>query len=140
MLVRSPERPHVRRFRKLSSRSRATLSTHSSAMSVVVGHTSGIVDAAHVPPDVAAAVNAVKAPPREDASALRIRHWSIVSFWLVAALLGLPLWWRTTTVYRASLPMEAMNNWAEGKVGSISQHETQGPLTALLGLQSRLSD
>lgn len=39
----------------------------------------------------------------------------ILSFWLIVALLGLPIWWYTTTIYRANLPLDDMMEWADGK-------------------------
>ena len=39
------------------------------------------------------------------------------SFWLLVLLLGLPIWWHTTTIYRANLPLDRMLEWADGKVG-----------------------
>lgn len=62
------------------------------------------------------ALTAKKEPPPEVSSSIRNRRWVILSFWLLAILLGLPTWWKTTTVYRATLPLEAMSNWADGKV------------------------
>jgi len=38
----------------------------------------------------------------------------IASFWVVV-LLGLPLWWKTTAVYRAQLPLSQIDSWAERK-------------------------
>jgi GPI-anchor transamidase subunit S len=39
----------------------------------------------------------------------------ILAFWLVVLFLGLPLWQQTTSTYRASLPLDAMSQWAEGQ-------------------------
>jgi Phosphatidylinositol-glycan biosynthesis class S protein len=33
--------------------------------------------------------------------------------------LGLPLWWKTTNIYRAKLPLELMDEWSDGKVPSL---------------------
>ena len=30
--------------------------------------------------------------------------------------LGIPLWWKTTNIYRAKLPLELMDEWSDGKV------------------------
>lgn len=57
-----------------------------------------------------------KEPPPETPANVRLRRWVIFSFWAVAAFLGLPMWWRTTAIYRAELPLQAMSDWAEGKV------------------------
>ena len=67
------------------------------------------------------AVNAVassKQPPSESSYTIWTRRFTIASFWAVAIFLGLPIWWRTTTIHRASLPLQAMNAWADGKVCS----------------------
>lgn len=39
----------------------------------------------------------------------------IASVWAVV-LLGLPLWWKTTAVYRAQLPFSQIDSWGERKV------------------------
>ncbi|KAJ9627136.1 GPI transamidase component [Taxawa tesnikishii (nom. ined.)] len=70
---------------------------------------SGVVDA----------IKATPAPPPEKPTDTRTRRWIIVSFWAVAALLGLPVWIWTTTVHRASLPLDTMNRWAEGRACSL---------------------
>ncbi|CAK4031613.1 gpi transamidase component pig-s [Lecanosticta acicola] len=43
------------------------------------------------------------------------RRIIIAAFWAVVACLGLPHWTWTTSIHRASLPLESMNAWAEGK-------------------------
>lgn len=62
------------------------------------------------------AVTARKEPPPESNSAVWTRRAVLLSFWLVVVFLGLPIWWKTTTIYRASLPLSVMNDWADGKV------------------------
>ena len=64
-------------------------------------------------------VLAQKQPPPETPESVKTRRWIIFSFWAVAAVLGLPVWIWTTTVHRAVLPLDSMNNWADGKVGVI---------------------
>ncbi|GAO17901.1 uncharacterized protein UV8b_03253 [Ustilaginoidea virens] len=56
-----------------------------------------------------------KQPPPEKPSEARRRTFIILSFWLLVLLLGLPIWWRTTSIYRAYLPLERMLQWADGK-------------------------
>ncbi|KAK3346158.1 phosphatidylinositol-glycan biosynthesis class S protein [Lasiosphaeria hispida] len=56
-----------------------------------------------------------KQPPPEKASDVRRRTYVILSFWLIVLLLGLPIWWRTTTIHRANLPLDEMLDWADGK-------------------------
>lgn len=62
------------------------------------------------------AVNVVTPPPPESSQSITTRRLVILSFWAVAILLGLPLWFKTTTIYRASLPLQQMLDWADGKV------------------------
>ncbi|KAK7415299.1 GPI transamidase component [Neonectria magnoliae] len=57
----------------------------------------------------------LKLPPPEKLSDVRRRSFIVLSFWLVVVLLGLPIWWKTTTIYRANLPLDGMLEWAEGK-------------------------
>jgi GPI-anchor transamidase subunit S len=70
------------------------------------------------PATAAAAPDGVKLPPPEKPSATRQRSYIVLSFWLIIVLLGLPFWWKTTEVYRADLPIDAMLQWADGKVCS----------------------
>lgn len=66
----------------------------------------------------APAAPAVKAPPPETPTAIRRRSYIVLSFWLLVVFLGLPFWWKTTTIYRADLPLDRMLEWADGKVGA----------------------
>lgn len=59
-------------------------------------------------------------PPPEKPSAIRQRSYIVLSFWLVVLLLGLPIWWKTTAIYRADLPLDSMLKWADGKVRMTS--------------------
>ncbi|CAH0023908.1 unnamed protein product [Clonostachys rhizophaga] len=63
----------------------------------------------------APAAPAVKAPPPETPTAIRRRSYIVLSFWLLVVFLGLPFWWKTTTIYRADLPLDRMLEWADGK-------------------------
>ncbi|KAM0424186.1 hypothetical protein ACHAPT_010556 [Fusarium lateritium] len=54
-------------------------------------------------------------PPTEKPSDITRRTRVVVSFWLIVLCLGLPIWWKTTTIYRANLPLDGMLEWAEGK-------------------------
>lgn len=64
-----------------------------------------------------AAVEAAgKLPPPETREEVRTRRWIILSLWMIIALLGIPAWYATTTVPRADLPLDSMNQWAEGRV------------------------
>jgi len=57
-----------------------------------------------------------KQPPPESKQSLLLRRLSIASFWAVVVFLGLPIWLKTTAIYRAELPLQEMTDWAEGKV------------------------
>ena len=72
-------------------------------------------------------------PPPEKPSDVRRRTWVIVSFWLVVVLLGLPIWWTTTAIPRANLPLDEMLEWADGKVlhSPLLCWPSPGPLLTL---------
>lgn len=57
-------------------------------------------------------------PPPETKESIFLRRATILSFWAVVIFLGLPLWLKTTAVYRAALPLQDMTEWANGKVCS----------------------
>lgn len=69
--------------------------------------------------DSAASTPQPKAPPPESPAETTRRSYIILSFWVIVLFLGLPIWWRTTTIYRANLPIDDMLQWADGKVSSI---------------------
>ncbi|EFQ31928.1 phosphatidylinositol-glycan biosynthesis class S protein [Colletotrichum graminicola M1.001] len=56
-----------------------------------------------------------KAPPPEKPSDVRRRSFVILAFWAIVLFLGLPIWWMTTSIYRANLPLNGMEQWADGK-------------------------
>ena len=62
-------------------------------------------------------VSVKKQPPPESLDSLRVRSLVISSFWAIVIFLGLPVWWWTTSIYRARLPLQEMLDWADGKVG-----------------------
>lgn len=72
----------------------------------------------NAPPSSSAAeaVNARRHPPPESKQSLWLRRFVILSFWTVVIFLGLPVWWKTTAIYRAELPLQDMMDWADGKV------------------------
>lgn len=88
-----------------------------------------------------------KDAPPEKPSDIRRRSWVIFSFWAIVLFLGLPIWYKTTTIYRANLPLSQMLEWADGKVVSFLPQPVMPPLrTRLLtllshwlGMSSRLS-
>lgn len=61
-----------------------------------------------------------KQPPPESRESIRVRQFVILSFWAIVVFLGLPIWWWTTSVYRARLPLQEMEDWAEGKVSFLA--------------------
>jgi len=64
---------------------------------------------------VALAKKKKKTPP-ESADGIATRRWILFSFWAVALFLGLPVWLWTTSVPRSNLPLQSMNQWADGQV------------------------
>ncbi|MCJ1399659.1 GPI transamidase component [Xylographa trunciseda] len=58
---------------------------------------------------------ASKKPPPETAHDIRVRTLVISSFWAIVILLGLPVWWWTTSIHRSRLPLQEMLEWADGK-------------------------
>lgn len=62
-------------------------------------------------------------PPEQPAHVFR-RSLIIASFWLVVLCLGLPIWWKTTAIPRANLPLQQMMSWAEGKVSNTTDAQT----------------
>lgn len=64
-------------------------------------------------------VESKRLPPPETQESLWLRRSVILSFWLVVLALGLPIWWKTTAIYRAELPLQIMTEWADGKVSPI---------------------
>lgn len=65
------------------------------------------------------------APSPEKPEAARTRFKVIAAFWAVIIFLGFPIWWKTTSIYRASLPIEDMSDWADGKVRLLSARDLQ---------------
>ncbi|KAJ5808814.1 Phosphatidylinositol-glycan biosynthesis class S protein [Penicillium riverlandense] len=62
-----------------------------------------------------------KVPPPETPEAIQTRFRVIAAFWAVIIFLGFPIWWKTTSIYRAHLPIQEMVDWAEGK-STEAQH------------------
>ncbi|KLJ11486.1 phosphatidylinositol glycan, class S [Blastomyces silverae] len=63
----------------------------------------------------AMATSAKRSLPPEKPEAIRTRTLVISAFWAVIIFLGLPMWWKTTSIYRARLPLDEMKDWADGK-------------------------
>ena len=62
---------------------------------------------------------AKKHPPPESPEGIRTRRLVILSFWVTVILLGLPIWWWTTSIHRARLPLQQMLEWADSRVSSV---------------------
>ncbi|WEW59703.1 GPI transamidase component [Emydomyces testavorans] len=60
-------------------------------------------------------MNANRTPPPENPESIRTRSLVVSAFWAVIIFLGLPMWWKTTSIYRARLPLDEMTDWAAGK-------------------------
>jgi len=58
----------------------------------------------------------VKTPPQETPQHVQRRRLIILSLWAIVLAIGLPIWYHTTAVYRAVLPLQLMTDWAEGRV------------------------
>jgi len=71
-------------------------------------------------------------PPPPTPAQVTTRRNVIFAFWVrfqllflinmcqqAVILLGLPLWWKTTNIYRAQLPLELMDRWSDGKVRQL---------------------
>ncbi|KAL2825469.1 phosphatidylinositol-glycan biosynthesis class S protein [Aspergillus cavernicola] len=54
-------------------------------------------------------------PPPEKPNAIQTRFGVVAAFWAVILFLGFPIWWKTTSIYRAELPIQEMLDWAGGK-------------------------
>lgn len=79
---------------------------------------------------------APKSPPPEKPSDERRRTFAVLSFWAIVVFLGLPIWWMSTTIYRAHLPLIGMLEWADGKVSEVGSAH-RGTASAPMGfLQS----
>ena len=63
-------------------------------------------------------IGSTKKPPPEPRENVRLRGLVVLSFWAVVIVLGLPMWWYTTSIHRARLPLQEMFDWADGKVYS----------------------
>ncbi|CCU74645.1 putative GPI transamidase [Blumeria hordei DH14] len=57
-----------------------------------------------------------KEPPPEKLESIKTRSTIILSFWVIILAVGIPIWWVTTAIYRASLPLDQMMDWANGRV------------------------
>ncbi|KFY85855.1 hypothetical protein V500_08076 [Pseudogymnoascus sp. VKM F-4518 (FW-2643)] len=111
------------------------------------------IDNGEVPAAAVAAIPKKKGPPPEKPQSRRIRLYVIVSFWAIVLFLGLPIWWWTTAIYRADLPLDVMMDWADGRAcrpvfplrisidaGSLQDQEAQNLLRATQHALDDLND
>lgn len=101
-------------FRSSASLKRTSCANAQENMDNTTAQVNDMVD--EPPQDARDAVDVKKSPPPETAEHILRKRLIIASFWAVVLFLGLPIWWRTTTVYRANLPLQQMLDWADGKV------------------------
>jgi hypothetical protein len=112
---------------------------HDEAMSTSTssaGPGSGVLKDDTAPENAVSAVPK-REPPLESADSFRIRSLVILSFWAIVLFLGLPVWWRTTAIYRARLPLNQMMDWADGKVRSA--YSLIAPANAHPGMSTSIS-
>ena len=76
----------------------------------------GALEGDVTPLDAVSAVPKKKEAPPERLESVILRRLVVFSFWAIVLFLGLPIWWRTTAIYRARLPLSQMMDWAEGRV------------------------
>ncbi|CCJ31432.1 unnamed protein product [Pneumocystis jirovecii] len=46
------------------------------------------------------------------------KRWIVATYWFFV-LLAIPIWWKTTEIYRAKLPLKLMDKWAKGQMCNI---------------------
>jgi hypothetical protein len=73
-----------------------------------------------VPANAVSATPKKKEPPPESPESIRQRSYVVLSFWAIILIIGLPIWWKTTAIYRARLPLDQMMDWADGRVHLLS--------------------
>ncbi|CBF80962.1 GPI-anchor transamidase GPI17 [Aspergillus nidulans FGSC A4] len=72
-------------------------------------------DSGSLQPEMTSKLSASTLPPPEKPSAIQTRSKVVAAFWAVILFLGFPIWWKTTSIYRAELPIQEMLDWAGGK-------------------------
>ncbi|RDW89741.1 hypothetical protein BP6252_01773 [Coleophoma cylindrospora] len=93
---------------------------------------------ADAPKGAVVAATKRKEPPPETLGSIHLRTTVILSFWAIIVFFGLPLWWKTTAIYRADLPLDEMMDWDKGvacrpvfplrisiEASSLQEHEAQ---------------
>ncbi|CZS97861.1 probable realted to GPI transamidase component S (phosphatidyl inositol glycan class S) [Rhynchosporium agropyri] len=102
-----------------------------------LGGKNGLTDSDHAPV-TAVDIASKKEPPPESPASVGLRTWVILSFWATIIFVGLPIWWKTTTIHRETLPLDQMMDWADGRAcrpvfplrisidaGTLQDHEAQ---------------
>ncbi|KAJ1324487.1 GPI-anchor transamidase subunit S [Microdochium nivale] len=84
--------------------------------SASAGQTSAGLASTTIPTTTAAATASTTRtlPPPEKQSDILRRSSVILSFWFIVLCLGLPIWWHTTAIHKAPLPLAKMVEWADG--------------------------
>ncbi|KFY76551.1 hypothetical protein V499_03842 [Pseudogymnoascus sp. VKM F-103] len=101
------------------------------------------IDDGEAPAEAVSAIPKKKGPPPEKPENIRIRLYVMAVSWAMVLFIGLPIWWWTTAIYRADLPLDAMMDWADGRAcrpvfplrisidtGSLQDQEAQNLLRA----------
>ena len=57
-----------------------------------------------------------KDSPPERPQDVQLRTIVVLSFWALIIFVGVPMWWQTTSIHRAQLPLPEMLRWADGQV------------------------
>lgn len=76
----------------------------------------GITNTDEAPANAVTVAPKKKEAPPESQESIRLRTWVIASFWAIIIFVGLPIWWKTTTIHRENLPLDQMMDWADGRV------------------------
>ena len=61
--------------------------------------------------------------------------YAALAIGLVCIVIGFPLWWKTTTTYRASLPYSEINSLAETQVSKKKKEKEKKKGTQILDLK-----
>ena len=72
-----------------------------------------------------------KGSPPERPQDVQLRSIVVLSFWALILFVGVPMWWQTTSIHRAQLPLPEMLRWSDGQVQRASANQS-ATLTLLL--------
>jgi len=74
---------------------------------------------------------------------LKTRRITLISFWSIFLLLGVPLWWKTTALEQRKLPEQRIQDWDRITKGEVSQSQgklSSGVLPHSVEVNARASD